>query len=243
MARTAPRPQVMAQVLQQKARLQLAQNQLSQAERWAADSGLDIAHLPDHSAEPAYLTLLRVSLAQEDQTSLRAAVEVMTGLLQQSEAQQRRGRAIEILIVQALTYQFLGRIEEALTALEQAMAMAAPEGYVRRFVDEGQPLAELLARTRTEENRMSQYVIKLRAAFKIGQRSVSEHQPLVEPLTERELEILSLIAAGLSNKAIAETLFITVGTVKRHTTNIYGKLGVNSRTQATAKAKALKLIE
>lgn len=90
------------------------------------------------------------------------------------------------------------------------------------------------------------YTGRLLAACKAEQVRLTaqgESQPLVEPLTERELEILNLIAAGLSNKAIAETLFITVGTVKRHTTNIYGKLGVNSRTRATVKARGLNLIE
>ena len=90
------------------------------------------------------------------------------------------------------------------------------------------------------------YTSRLLAACKAEQvrlTTQSEAQPLVEPLTDRELEVLHLIAAGLSNKAIAETLFITVGTVKRHTMNIYGKLGVNSRTQASVKARELNLIE
>jgi LuxR family maltose regulon positive regulatory protein len=245
MARTAPRPQVMAQVSQHKVRLQLAQGQVSAAQRWARASGLDITQVPDYSAEVAYLTLVRIVLAQGDETSLAAAVDVTTQLLQHADTQQRWGCAIEILSLQALAYQALGQVERALQALENALSMAELEGYIRRFVDEGQPMADLLTRIKSEGRRMNQYVLKLLAAFKVEklQSSVFNLQPLVEPLTERELEVLHLIAAGLSNQAIAETLFITVGTVKRHTTNIYGKLGVNSRTQAAVKARELNLIE
>ncbi len=102
--------------------------------------------------------------------------------------------------------------------LQLALARKISPGYTRR----------LLAACQAEQVRLT---------------TQGKLQPLVEPLTERELEILNLIAAGLSNKAIAETLFITVGTVKRHSMNIYGKLGVNSRTQAVVKARALNLIE
>jgi LuxR family maltose regulon positive regulatory protein len=245
MALTAPRPQIMAQVALSKVRLQLAQGQVTAAHRWAQASNLDIRQVPDFGAEPTYLTLVRIALAQKDRISLPAAVKAMRQLLNRAEAQQRWGRAIEILILQALAYQALDQAEQAFEALEKALIMAEPEGYVRRFVDEDQPMADLLARMKAEGRGMNHYLLKLRAAIKIEQSQSSSFrpQPVVEPLTERELEILNLIAAGLSNKAIAETLFVTVGTVKRHTMNIYGKLEVNSRTQATAKARALKLIE
>ncbi|MCP5086354.1 MAG: hypothetical protein GY952_06075 [Rhodobacteraceae bacterium] len=244
MARTAPRPQVMAQVLLYKVRLQLAQNQLTMAQRWARESGLDITQVPDYSAEMAYLTLVRMFLAQADQKPLAVAVDVTTQLLQRVEAQQRWGRAIEILNLQALAYQALGQVDRALTVLENALLVAEAEGYLRRFVDEGQPMADLLQLALARKISPG-YTRRLLAACQAEQVRLTTQgklQPLVEPLTERELEILNLIAAGLSNKAIADTLFITVGTVKRHSMNIYGKLGVNSRTQAVVKARALTLI-
>ncbi len=144
-----------------------------------------------------------------------------------------------------MAYRALGQTEPALNALENALSVAEPAGYLRRFVDEGQPLIDLLQLALARKITPG-YTRRLLAACKAEQVRLTtqdEAQPLAEPLTERELEILNLIAAGLSNKAIAETLFITVGTVKRHSMNIYGKLDVNSRTQATVKARELNLIE
>ncbi len=244
MARTAPRVQVIAQVSLYKVRLQLAQGQLITAQQWARESGPDISQVPDYSAEMAYLILVRIFLDQADPALLPPIIKVTTHLLKRAEAQHRWGRAIEILSLQALAYQAFGQTERALKSLENALSVAEPEGYIRRFVDEGQPIAALL-QLATNRKFSPGYTSCLLAACKAEQvrlTTQSKAQPLVEPLTDRELEVLHLIAAGLSNKAIAETLFITIGTVKRHTMNIYGKLGVNSRTQATVKARELNLI-
>ena len=239
MAHTAPRAQVMKQVLLQKARLQLAQGQVTPARRWAQQSQVDISRLPDYSDEMGYLTLVRIALAQEDQALLTTAIKVTGQLLARAEAQQRWDRVLESLILQALSYQALSQTDQALQALQTALTVAEAEGYIRRFVDEGQRMIDLLE-TATIRNLSLAYVSRLLAS---GKSMPNRPQPLVEPLTGRELEILNLIAAGLSNKEIAEALFIAVGTVKRHTMNIYGKLDVNSRTQAAVKGRQLRLIE
>jgi len=127
--------------------------------------------------------------------------------------------------------------------LTQALLLAEPEGYVRTFVDEGPALAGLLRRV-AGRGVAPNYARRMLEAFAETPRVMpAVAQPIVEPLTERELEVLQLLAAGLSNRAMAQALVITVGTVKRHITNIYGKLGVNNRVQAVAKARELNVLQ
>jgi LuxR family maltose regulon positive regulatory protein len=180
----------------------------------------------------------------------------------------RLGNVIETRLLQALAWQAQGNLPQALTILEQALNLAQPEGYIRLFVDEGQPMAGLLALLKEQQPALHQpYLDKLLAAFtpaslpvsklesdpaieKSSQGEISrwgkppgdESPPLIEPLSDRELEILRLIAAGHSNEQIAQTLIIALGTVKKHVNNIYGKLGVHSRTQALVRAKALNFL-
>jgi LuxR family maltose regulon positive regulatory protein len=127
-------------------------------------------------------------------------------------------------------------------ALERALSLAEPEGYVRTFVDEGEPMARLLRRALAQGLAPS-YVASLLAA--LGEEAMPlppGEQPLVEPLTQREIEVLHLIAAGLSNQEIAQELVIALSTVKSHINHMYGKLGVKSRTQAVARAQELGLL-
>jgi LuxR family maltose regulon positive regulatory protein len=175
--------------------------------------------------------------------------------MQSAEVEKRNGSLIAILALQALVMQAQGNMAHALTYLERALILAEPEGYARLFVDEGPPMAALLHEAHTRAI-MPTYVAKLLAAFpgfglpildfgltapKI-QNPKSKIQNLIEPLSNRELEILALIARGLTNAEIAQQVFISAQTVKVHTRNIYGKLEVNSRTQAVAKARALGLL-
>lgn len=135
--------------------------------------------------------------------------------------------------------------------LEQALTLAKPGGYVRIFVDEGPPLAHLLYEAATRGIGPA-YVQRLLAAFPVTEpepepvpSAESQHSAnaeLIEPLSERELEVLHLIADGLTNSEIATRLFLTVNTVKAHNHNIYGKLGVNTRTKAVATARGLGLL-
>ena len=135
-----------------------------------------------------------------------------------------------------------GNLSQALTVLEQALTLAQPEGYMRVFLDEGAPMAKLL-RHAGSHGIAPKYVAKLLSEFEqLSGVTPTAKQPLIEPLSERELEVLQLITDGLSNYQIAEKLVVSVGTVKAHTSSIYRKLDVNSRTQATARAKALGLL-
>jgi len=155
-----------------------------------------------------------------------------------TEAAGAMSYVIETLVLQALALQAQGKDDQALTVLERALSFAEPEGYLRTFIDEGAPMAALL-RTAASRGIALDYVSKLLAAFgKVAFPSA----PLVEPLSERELEVLRLLAAGLSNREIAAELFLAIGTVKKYTSNIYGKLNVHKRTQAVARARELGLL-
>ena len=137
--------------------------------------------------------------------------------------------------------------DAALPFLAEALTMAEPEGLVRTFIDEGAPLAALLQRA-AEQGIACPYAQRLLAAWeadvlrKTGENAPSPPQPLIEPLSQRELEVLSLAAEGLTNQEIAQTLYVSINTVKTHLRNIYGKLGVTTRREAAAKATALGLI-
>jgi LuxR family maltose regulon positive regulatory protein len=149
---------------------------------------------------------------------------------------------IRILALQALAFQAQGGRGRAMSALGRALSLAEPEGYVRTFVDEGEPMARLL-RHALAQGVTPGYVASLLAA--LGEAAGSappEVQPLIEPLTERELEVLRLIAAGLSNQEIAQELVIALSTVKSHINHVYGKMGVKSRTQAVAQAQSLGML-
>jgi LuxR family maltose regulon positive regulatory protein len=148
------------------------------------------------------------------------------------------GRVIEVLVLRALIFQGGKDMDRALKVIERALSLARPEGYVRTFLDEGEPLAKLLrlAKIRRIE---TGYATELLS--ETGE-TAGETQVPVEPLSRREMEVLKLIEAGCSNQEIAAGLFISIATVKRHISNIYAKLGVQSRTQAVSLGRELGLI-
>jgi LuxR family maltose regulon positive regulatory protein len=238
-----------------QARLAVAQGNIEAAQRWVQERGFDRETGPEEPRasfhemrELEQVTLARVYLAQEQAD---AALEVLEPLLQTAERTKRMRRVIELLALKAAAIQQRGEAEQALVALHRALSLAEPEGYVRVFVDIGEPMAHLLYEA-AAQGIASAYAGRLLAAFEIeapvapsktGEPSAAGQPPsLVEPLSDRELEVLQLIAAGLSNREIATRLFISLSTVKGHTANIYGKLGVNSRTQAVATARALGVL-
>ena len=157
------------------------------------------------------------------------------------------GSVIEILVLQAIAYHAQGDLPAALLPLQHALALAEPEGYVRMFLDEGSSMMQLLREASAREI-MPDYTHKLLAAFEAEKRKsedkpdLSPVQPLIEPLSQRELEVLQLIAQGLSNHEISERLFLALSTVKGHIRIIFGKLQVQRRTEAVARARELGLL-
>ena len=195
--------------------------------------------------ELEYVALTRVLIAQG---RLGEAVRKLQRLLEEAEAGEHTSRMIEILNLQALALQAEGDADQAVTKLERALALAEPAGFVRIFVDEGPPMARLLYEALLREI-APDYVRQLLAAFPSAEPEQAEatssqvpETDLIEPLSERELEVLELIAQGLTNREIASRLFLSLNTVKAHTRNLYGKLGIHSRTQAVAKAQALGVL-
>ncbi len=150
---------------------------------------------------------------------------------------------IEVSILQALAHHARGNKAQALASLRRGLTLAEPEGYVRIFVDEGQVMTELLTGL-SEVEGLKEYVRKLLSAF--GKQSDAHlpppSQPLIDPLSDRELEVLRLVAQGLSNDEISRRLFLSVSTVKGHNLRIFGKLQVKSRTEAVARARELGLL-
>ncbi|MSP12991.1 MAG: hypothetical protein EXR62_08535 [Chloroflexi bacterium] len=249
---------------------------LLDASSWAQASGLTADDAPDYQRLIDHLVLARVYLAQgQPETALR----LLPRLLQQAENQGRRRDAIRILALQALALQAAARqaggdIAPALSSLQRALTLAGPEGYIRTFVDEGQPMRELLLQVRKlqverlesssaipispPQYSAEEYLDRLLEAFGTTEeqaRQLPIHQmganlptfqpsnpPLAEPLSAREVEVLRLIAEGLTNREIAQQLYITIATVKSHANTIFGKLQVNNRTQAVSRARALGLI-
>jgi LuxR family maltose regulon positive regulatory protein len=234
-----------------RARIWLAQGKLDAVARWAQDTTFEG---PEQLRAAEHLALARARLVLVQPA---AALQVLNPLLEMSRNLGMTTLAIEALAVEALAHQALGDGDRALRALAEALALARPEGYVRRFLDQGGALAPLLRAAWSRDIERA-YVAELLAAFEertIDEAEASIRRPtiddgpavghlsfLVEPLSERELEVLDLIAAGLSNREIAEKMIVEVSTVKSHANHIYGKLGVKNRTQAVARARELGLL-
>jgi LuxR family maltose regulon positive regulatory protein len=213
---------------------------------WVQTSGLGVDDEIGLPERLAYVTLARMLLHQGD---VADAQYLLKRLLRMVESSGSLGLGIQILVLQALAFQFQGESERALAALARALAVGEPEGYVRTFVGEGAVMEQLLHRA-GRKGILTSYVRRLLAAMgeplgEVGQpvvETVPSQSSLVEPLTMRELEVLQLLATGLSNKELAAKLFISVGTVKNHLKSIYGKLAVDSRTRAVARGRDLGLI-
>ena len=231
--------------------LELAQGNLAAAIRWADASGLSAEDAElSYPRESEYLALARVRIAQgRDDPAvpfLQDVLHLLDRLLQDAEPKARMGSVLEILVLRALALEAQEYRTEALSALERALVLAEPEGYIRLFVDEGAPMLSLLRHAQAR-GIVPRYVATLLAAF--GEPLVlylplhaARPDSLVEPLTEREREVLRLLLEGASNREIAQRLFLSVNTVKRHVYNLCGKLGVQSRTQAIIRARALNLL-
>lgn len=230
-----------------RVRLWLAQDQIEPAARWLEKDWLELgrngaddsAGYPDELRRVEDMTRARLWIAQ---ARPEKALELLAKLLEIVDEPARAGCALEIRVLQAVALQAGGKTSEAESVLAQAILQAEPENYRRLFLDAGLSLIELLRRPAVRDI-APDYVGALLVAFKQAQSApAASETDLIDPLSERELELLALIANGLSNRQIADELVLTVGTVKWHLSNIYSKLGVSSRTQAVARARDLQLL-
>ena len=226
-------------------RLWLSEGNLAAAVRWAQTSGLRVDGELSYHHDLHHINLARVLVAQGMRqppgTYLDEALGLLARLLAATEKAGWIHKEINILILQALALQAGGDSEEALAALARALALAEPEGYVRTFVDEGAPMGKLL-RQAIAQGIAVDYVSKLLAALENEMKDERRMTELVEPLSERELEVLRFLTTHLSSTEIAEELFISVHTVRSHMKSIYGKLNVHSRKDAVRRAKELELL-
>jgi LuxR family maltose regulon positive regulatory protein len=228
------------QVKFEVARVWMAQGNLEDIFQSIQQRGLQIKDEIPYREESDYILLLRVLLAQGD---YEAAVILSDQMCQLAKKTGQGGLVIEALVLQALAFQGRKETAQALEVLEKALTLAQPEGYVRVFLDEGEAMTRLLCLAQSRKVGNSYAAALLAMIGNIPAMKAPSMQLLIEPLTAREVEVLKLINTGCSNQDIADQLFISIPTVKRHISNIYGKLGVKSRTQALAICKELKIFE
>jgi LuxR family maltose regulon positive regulatory protein len=224
---------------------------LAVAARWAEERQIELDLDLEGQPSVEQLALARLLIAQHrarGQPDLQPLLQSLDRQLLAAEEGEHVWWVIEALILKAMALQAQGDTDRALSTLERALALAEPEGFVLLFVDEGAPMGRLLYEA-VARGIAPDYAGRLLAAFSAAKpppvglpESQDIEAELVEPLSERELEVLGLIAEGLSNREIAQRLFISPRTVKRHTSSIYGKLCVHSRMQAVAKARTLGIL-
>lgn len=224
-------------------RIQLALGNKPAVEMWARKTGLRADAEPNFEDMRAYGLLARMLIMQGRRAE---ALSLLERLLPLQEAAGAGRFVVEALVLKSVVLQALGEKGQALSSLGQALALAEPEGYIRTFVDEGEAMHDLL-RLALAQGLAPAYTASLLSAFLTPTSPPpSGFRPatpgLVEPLSEQELRVLRLVATGTSNRETAQELYVTVGTVKKHLNNIFGKLGVNSRTQAVARARELNLL-
>ncbi len=237
-----------------KARIWVAHCRLDKALEWVREQGLSAEDEQSFLHEFEHITLARILIAQyqndRSEDYFQTAMQLLERLLKAAEDGSRIRSVIEILVLQALAFQAQGNIPLSLAPLERALTLAEPEGFVRIFFAEGKSMAELLKRLEKNQGtpERKQYIRKLLSAFdhrsgitSEGKNQKDDTQSLIEPLSERELEVLRLLRTDMKGPEIARELMVSLSTVRTHTQNIYSKLGMNDRRAAVRRAEELNM--
>ena len=228
-----------------RARSHVLRGEVGEALAWVRERGLSVQDDLSYLREFEHVTLARVLLAlhrtERSEPSLQEAVRLLDRLLAEAETGERTGTVIEILVLQALAHQALGDMPAALASLQRALSLAEPEGYVRIFVDEGAPMGSLL-RALASQGSAGRYARRILAISSTTDHDRPVKQSLVEPLSERELDVLRLLGTDLNGPEIARELMVSLNTMRTHQKNIYAKLGVNNRRAAVRQGDELKLL-
>jgi LuxR family maltose regulon positive regulatory protein len=228
-----------------RARVWIAQGRLGEALGWAREQGLSVDDDLSYLREFEHITLARLLLAryqdERAQRLMHEAAGLLERLLPAAETGGRTGRVIEILVLRALAHQALGDTPAALAALERAMMLAEPEDYVRVFADEGPPMTSVL-RAAAKQGTRRDYARRLLAAVGTTETGSRTTLALIDPLSERELDVLRLLGTELDGPAIARELMVSLNTMRTHTKNIYAKLAVTNRRAAVRRAAELNLL-
>lgn len=226
-------------------RVWLVRGKLGASSQWALERELKLDGEITYLRATEYVVFARLLIAQ---CRLDEAKELLYRLLETAEARGKKARSIEILLLQAIAFQAGSDTDRAMASLERALELAELEGFVRIFVDEGPAMSRLLYEA-AARGISPVYVSKLLAAFPAADSKEAErpriqaaNAKLFEPLSDRELDVLKLLAEGLTNEQIGTKLFISTHTVKAHTRNIYGKMDSHNRTEAVAKARAFGIL-
>ena len=236
-----------------KARIWVAQGRQAEALGWAREQGLSVDDDLSYLHEYEHVTLARALMARyrnDPDDSIHEAMRLLGRLLQAAEEGRRAGSVIEILLLLALAHEAMGDIPLALASLARALTLAEPEGYVRIFVDEGPAMAELLTRMIASRESwapgVEAHIRLLLATLAREAPSRTTHgispEPSVESLSDREREVMRLLATELKGPEIARELFISLNTLRTHTKSIFSKLGVNNRRAAIRRARELDLL-
>ncbi|MFG1815580.1 LuxR C-terminal-related transcriptional regulator [Kribbella sp. NPDC049174] len=235
-----------------RARMLAAHGDVTAALEWASRYGVTVHDEASYLREYEHVTLARVLLAQYDAngSQLSDAVSLLERLLAAAEDGGRKGTVIELLALLALARHADGDDDEAQAMLERALALAEPEGYIRVFTSEGPPMTTLL--TTLDRHHPGRAYLRRLLDAAVGSHDLHEaatprlnrtpRDGLIEPLTERELAVMRLLASDLDGPSIARELVVSLNTVRTHTRNIYAKFGVNNRRAAVRRAHQLNLL-
>ncbi len=238
-------PMYQAELTACQVQLWLAQEELDTASRWAQESNLSAEIEFNLQNEYEHISLARVLVAQgrasSDGVMLIRALGLVERLALSAESAGRMGHLIDLLILQALALDAQGDLNQALSSLERALELAEPQGFVRIFLDNGSPIIRLLKEA-TRRDIAAEYAIKLLTQIDTDSQSDTPSSILIDPLSDRELEVLHLMAQDLSYREIANQILVSLNTVRTHVKNIYSKLMVHKRSEAVAKARELNLL-